>query len=163
MKLCIIGHGRHGKDTCAELFRDEFGMKFEASSKICAELFLFDLLKDKYNYTTVQECWEDRVNHRTEWYNLICDYSKDDKAIVTKLILENNDCYVGIRAPEEFQESKELFDLIIWVDASIRLEQEPKGSMKLTKEMADVILENNGTEEEFLMKVHKFGKLIFKK
>lgn len=157
MKICIIGHARHGKDTCAEIFRDVFDLKFEASSKFCCDKFIFDVLKNKYNYSTSEECWLDRVNHRAEWYDLICDYVKDDKSKLTREILEINDIYVGIRAPEEFEASKKLFDLIIWIDASKRKPFEDKFSMKLTKEMADIIIENNTTISDFYYKIIRLG------
>ncbi|MCK9415465.1 hypothetical protein M0Q97_02255 [Candidatus Dojkabacteria bacterium] len=157
MKICIIGHAQHGKDTCAEILKKVFGMKFEASSIVCARLFIFDKLKNKYGYNTIEECWIDRVNHRAEWFDLICDYGKDDKAIVTKEILKNNDCYVGIRALEEFKASENFFNLIIWVDASKRKPLEPKSSMELTSDMADIIIENNGTLIEFEYKVMRLG------
>lgn len=157
MKICIIGHARHGKDSVAEILNRVFGMKFEASSMICAREFIFDKLKDKYGYTTVEECWVDRVNHRAEWFDMICDYGKDDKSIVTKEILKHNDCYVGIRAIPEFKASVSLFDIVIWVDASKRLPLEPESSMELTPDMADIIIDNNGTLIELEYKVMRLG------
>ncbi len=49
-KLLVIGHGRHGKDTVCEILRDEYGYTFESSSKFCSKLFIYDDLKDKYEY-----------------------------------------------------------------------------------------------------------------
>jgi len=69
-KLLIIGHARHGKDTLAELLRDTFELKFVSSSQAASDIFIFDELKDKYGYTTPEECFEDRVNHRAEWYDM---------------------------------------------------------------------------------------------
>ena len=122
-KLLILGSARHGKDTLAELLRDHFGFKFISSSQAAADIFIFDELKEKYGYSTPEECFEDRVNHRAEWYNMICDYNKTDRAKLAKGILERADCYVGMRDKFEIEESMKqgLFDLIIWVDASKRL------------------------------------------
>ena len=39
-RLLILGHCRHGKDTLAEILRDEFGMTFESSSQSAADIFL---------------------------------------------------------------------------------------------------------------------------
>jgi len=52
IKLCIIGSMRMGKDSMAEILRDEFGMTFESSSQSAADIFLYDLLKEKYGYET---------------------------------------------------------------------------------------------------------------
>ena len=73
MKILILGNGRHGKDTLAELFNKYFGLTFMSSSQASADFFLYNQLKDKYGYTTSEECFEDRVNHREEWYQAICD------------------------------------------------------------------------------------------
>ena len=63
----------------AEMLRDKFGMTFESSSQAAADIFLYDLLKDKYGYNTPEECFEDRMNHRAEWYEAICDYNKEEE------------------------------------------------------------------------------------
>mgnify|MGYP003655332485 CR=1 FL=1 len=163
-KLLIVGSARHGKDTLAELLNEEFGYTFESSSQSAANIFLYDELKDKYGYKTPEECFEDRVNHREEWYLAICDYNKDDKARLAKGILERSDCYVGMRDREEIEEClrQGIFDLVIWVDASDRLPNEDASSFNIDKSCADVIIENNGTFEEFKAKVLRLGKTLLK-
>lgn len=163
-KLLIIGHMRHGKDTLAELLEEQIGLKFLSSSLAASNIFLYDALKEKYGYTTPEECFEDRMNRRPEWYQLICDYNKDDKARLAKGILEITDCYVGMRDRGEIDECMRqgLFDLIVWVDASERLPLESKESFNIDKSCADVIIENNGTFEEFKEKVKRFGKILLK-
>jgi len=163
-KLLIIGNMRHGKDSLAEILRDEFGMTFESSSQAAADIFLYDLLKDKYDYKTPEECFEDRMNHRQEWYEAICEYNKDDKTRLAKGIIERTGCYVGMRDRDEIREciKQGLFDLIVWVDASGRLPEESSASFNIDKSCADVIVENNGTYEEFYEKVIRLGNVIFK-
>lgn len=163
MKILILGNARHGKDSLAELWNEYYGMTYLSSSEAALEIFLFNKLKDKYNYSTPQKCFEDRVNHRQEWYLSICDYNKDDKTRLAKGILEKSNCYVGMRDKEEFIACKErgLFDLIIWVDASKRLGDEPITSFNISKSDADIIIENNGSFEEFKEKSKKIGKVLF--
>jgi hypothetical protein len=48
--------------------------------------------------------FEDRVNHRSEWYDMICEYNLNDKAKLAKGILEITDCYVGMRDRNEISE-----------------------------------------------------------
>lgn len=164
-KLLIIGNARHGKDSLAEILRSKYGMAFESSSQSAADIFLYDLLKDKYGYKTSEECFEDRINHRQEWYEAICEYNKDDKARLAKGIVERTGCYVGMRDREEIREciKQGLFDLIVWVDASDRLPEELTTSFNIDKSCADVIIENNGTYEEFYEKVLRFGNTIYNK
>ena len=104
IRLLIIGHGRMGKDTMAEILRDEFGMTFESSSQAASDIFLYDLMKEKYGYETSEECFEDRHNHRQEWYEAIKEYNKDDKVKLAKGIVERTGCYVGMRDREEIKE-----------------------------------------------------------
>jgi len=53
-----------------------------------------------------------------------------------------------------------LFDLIIWVDASERLQLESPESFNIDKSCADIIVDNNGTFDEFKLKVARVGKII---
>lgn len=163
-QICIVGSSRHGKDSMAEILRDNFGYKFLSSSQACADIFIYDELKNKYGYKTPLECFEDRVNHRSEWYQMICDYNKDDKARLAKDILKTTDCYVGMRDKPEIDECMKqgLFDLIVWVDASNRLPNEGIESFNIDKSCADIIIDNNGTYEEFETRVLRFGKLLIK-
>lgn len=165
MKLLIIGNARHGKDTLAELFEEYFGVSFLSSSQAAADIFLYDLLKDKYGYKTSEECFNDRVNHREEWYLEICNYNKDNRARLANDITKRVDCYVGMRDKAEFDECKKqsIFNLVIWVDASGRLPEEPSTSFNITKSDADIIIENNGSFEEFKEKAKKIGSVLFKK
>jgi len=164
-KFLVVGSARHGKDTFAELLNEYYGLRFESSSQASSDIFIYDTLKDKYNYSTPEECFEDRVNHRQDWYELILDYNKDDRARLAKGILERTDCYVGMREHEEITEcmSQGLFDLIIWVDASGRLPLESADSFNIDMGCADIIIENNGTLEEFKDKVRRIGSLIMNK
>jgi hypothetical protein len=163
-KFLVIGHARHGKDTFAEILEAEFGLKFESSSQSAANIFIYDELKDKYGYTTPEECFEDRVNHRAEWKTMICDYNSPDKAKLAKAILERSDCYVGMRDYEEIAEClrQDLFEIIIWVDASERLPLEDPSSFNIDKSVTHVIVDNNGTLEQFRERVIRMGKLLLK-
>jgi dephospho-CoA kinase len=163
MKILILGNARHGKDTLAELFQEHFGITFMSSSQASADFFLYDKLKDKYGYQSPEDCFNDRVNHREEWYLAICDYNKDNRARLAQDIISRADCYVGMRDKMEFDEcvNQNLFDLIIWVDASKRLSLEPGTSFNINMSDADIIVENNGTYEEFVEKSKRIGKLLF--
>lgn len=154
MKLLIIGHGRHGKDELAEFFVKNHGMKAESSSMAAARIFLYDVLKDKYGYKTFEECYEDRHNHRSEWFDLITEYNKDDKCRLAREIMKDSDIYVGMRSSEEIKACKEakIFDKVLWIDRpGYPLEQED--SFNITINDADASVLNDGSLEDLGKKV----------
>ena len=163
-KLLLIGSARWGKDSMAEILQEHFDLKFKSSSQAAADIFIYDALKEKYGYTTPEDCFEDRVNRRSEWYQLICEYNVEDKARLAKDILKHTDAYVGMRDSREIKEclKQGIFDLVIWVDASDRLPPEDKSSFNIDKSDADIIIENNGTYDEFKDKVIRLGKSLLK-
>lgn len=160
MKILILGDMRSGKDTLGELLNKHFGMTFKSSSEMAMELFIFDEIAEQFGYSTMEQCFEDRVNHRTLWYKMICGYNKNDRARLAKDILEAYDCYVGMRDLEEFEASKHLFDVIIWVDASKRLVTD-ENTNKIPMGAADMIITNNGTFEDFDNKSKALGNMLF--
>lgn len=147
MKLLIIGHGRHGKDTVSAIMSSNYGLSFTSSSAFCSKLFIYDMLKDKYGYNSEQECYNDRHNHRAEWFDLICAYNKDDQARLGREIFKENDIYCGLRNYDEFAALKreKVFNYTIWVDRSLILPLEAESSMNLTPDLADFYLDNNGS------------------
>lgn len=149
-KLLIIGHGRHGKDTVCEMLRDRYGYSFESSSKFCSTLFIYDKLKELYGYKTEEQCYADRHNHRSEWYDAICAYNVPDAARLGREMFDAYDIYCGLRNKKEFHAMKNtgVFDYAIWVDRSDHLPPESKDSMSLEPWMADFTIDNNGTLEE---------------
>lgn len=149
-KLLVIGHGRHGKDTVCEILRDKYGYSFESSSQFCSKLFIYDMLKKKYNYSSEEECYADRHNHREEWYNAICDYNVPDAARLGREIFKAHDIYCGLRNKREYfaMRNTNVFDYAIWVDRSDYLPLESKDSMTLEPWMADFHIDNNGTLED---------------
>ena len=51
--------------------------------------------------------------------------------------------------------------MIIWVDASERLPLESPDSFNIDKSCADVIIDNNGTYDEFRERTIRFGRILF--
>jgi dephospho-CoA kinase len=151
-KLLIIGHGRHGKDTVCEILRDEYGFRFESSSKFCNNLFIYENLKKKYGYANEEECYAERHNHRAEWYDAICAYNVPDAAKLGREIFKEHDIYCGLRNKREFfaMKNTRVFDYAIWVDRSDHLPLESKDSMSLEHWMADFTIDNNGSLDDLV-------------
>ena len=163
-KLLIVGYQRHGKDFTAEYLRDRYGFKFTSSSMYAAQKFIFDKLSGLYGYSTLEECFEDRVNHRAEWFDLICEYNKDNPSRLAESMLNDGyDIYVGMRDKVELLHCKEmgLFDYIIWVDAVERLGfREPLTSCTVDSSMADIVIDNNGSVLELYHSIDNLMKKL---
>ena len=164
LKLLVIGHGRHGKDTVCEILRDNYNYTFESSSQFCSRLFIYDMLKDKYGYDSEEECYADRHNHRVEWYNAICAYNEKDAATLGRAMFDEFDIYCGLRNRREYFAMKNtgVFDYCIWVDRSMHLPPESKDSMSLEQWMADYTIDNNGTLEDLNFNVDQLLKYLEK-
>ena len=156
-KLLVIGHGRHGKDTVCEILQKNYNYSFESSSQFCSNLFIYDMLKDKYGYNSQEECYADRHNHRAEWYDAICDYNKTDGARLGREIFKTHDIYCGLRNKREYFAMKNtgVFDYAIWGDRSDHLPPESKDSMSLEQWMADFTIDNNGTLNELMFNTYQ--------
>lgn len=155
MGYLIIGHKEHGKTTAAELLKRNFDLNFSDSSYQAAKIFIFDKLKDEYGYKTFNECFIDRRNRRSEWYDLICGYNKYDKSRLAKDILKTNDIYVGMRDRGEIQECLKngLFDLIIAIyNPKLELEGEDSFNIDIFRD-SDVVIYNDTTIEDLEYKL----------
>lgn len=162
MNILIIGHARHGKGTVCKFLNKHFDFLYEGSSEAAARLFIYDTFKNKYGYNSIKECYEDRVNHRAEWYNLIKDYNKYDKARLAKDILRDSSIYEGMRSHKEINECKRqnLFSLIIGV-YDPRKPEEDKSSFDIDLwEESDLVIPNAEGLKELEKKVLKLKPML---
>ena len=163
MKILICAKARAGKDSIAEMLQKHFNYSFKSSSIAASEIFLYDALKEKYGYNTPEECFEDRVNHRAEWFELIKEYNKDDPTRLAKEILKDNEIYVGMRSNKEVEAciSEGLFDLIIGVyNPNVEKEDSTSFDIDMWKH-SDFVIPNTGTLADLEKKVVKvFSKII---
>lgn len=160
-KILIIGHGRHGKDTVAELISKNTGLTFKSSSKAAAMLFIYDILKHSEGYDSFEECYLDRHNKRALWHNMICEYNKEDPSKLAKDILKYNDMYVGMRSNKELLECKRnnLFDYIIGIfDPNKPLEKKDSFNIDIWKHSDFIIPTGNISETK--EKVNKICKIL---
>lgn len=164
-KLLIIGHARWGKDSVAQILKDGWGLDFCSSSMAAAEKVVIPKLVDgegKPFYSSVEECFADRVNHRATWKNLITEYNTPDKTRLAREIMAENDIYVGMRCHLELEECIRggVFDHIIWVDASYRKEPEPLSSNTITRDYADYVIDNNGSMSDLILETFKMMRCV---
>ena len=155
MNLLIIGHGRHGKDTVAEGLVERMPtLSFVSSSLFVAQTVVRgDLENIGIDYLTLEDCYEDRVNHREFWRYSIARYCNPPERMAQE-ILADHDIYVGMRTRREFVAARPLFDEVIWVDRSQILPPEP--SCELTEWDATYYFNNNFGAEDL---VHELDDL----
>ena len=162
-KLVVTGFARHGKDTVCELLKNEHGFTFESSSHLAGFKVVYPALKSKYKYSSFEECYKDRVNHRKEWFELIKAYNTPDLAKLGREILHSYDIYCGLRNMGELEAMivEGIVDCIVWVDASARVEAEPSTSITITRSDCDFVVDNNGSLEDLRVEVQRLvEKLI---
>ncbi len=150
MKLMITGYARHGKDTVAEYISQKYNLRYTSSSRFMCSNVVYPKLKEIYKYQSEEECWQDRMQHRKEWYDLISQYSDGDHSRLAREIFETNDIYCGIRNKREFHAAKNtgLFDFSIWVDRSDLAMPEHKESNSIEPWMVDFVIDNNDSLEQ---------------
>jgi hypothetical protein len=151
LKLMILGYARHGKDTVAEILRDVHKLRIVSSSLAAAERVMVPYFKSiGINYASLEECYADRVNHRSEWYDQIKAFNTPDSARLAREIYSQNDVYIGIRNVEEFEAARKegLFQYSIWVDRSKHVPPESTSSNTMLPSMASHVIDNNGTLEQ---------------
>ncbi len=158
-KILVLGYSRHGKDTVSEMLRDKYQTRFVSSSMFCAEHVILaginaettpKLAKLKGDYNNPAECFDDRHNHRSLWYDTIRAFNRPDATALGRAIFEDHDVYCGLRSKAELNALKNagLVDYIIWVDRSDHLPPEGPASCTVEPWMADYVLDNNGTLED---------------
>lgn len=151
MKLLVLGHMRHGKDTTCDLLKKLYGLTFVSSSYFVGEKAVRPYLeKLGIKYDTMDACYFDRVNHRAAWFDAISLYNEQDASRLGRELFSQYDIYCGLRNVREFQALKAVkaFDICLWVDRSQRAPAELTTSFNIGLSAADYIIDNNSDLDE---------------
>lgn len=158
MKILILGENGSGKSTAGNILAAWMGVTYMESSRYCLEHVVYPALSPRYGYHTPEECYEDRDNHRQEWYDIIKDYN-DTGDRVAKEILMNHGICVGLRGKEERLASLHLFDLVIWVEAGDRIDTKTYGPEIDGHDY--ITLDNTGDIHQLLVNLDRiYSKII---
>jgi len=153
MKILILGHGRHGKDTVAEMIADATTLKFCSSSEFVCERVVYPQLSDVF--VSPMACYRWRHYNRQLWYDIICEYNKNDKSRLCKELLNEYDIYVGMRCDKEYQASKHLFDHVIYVDAFDRVDYKDTTMWIAFNAQEMLLLDNNSDVKRLRIRVNQ--------
>jgi hypothetical protein len=155
----IIGPKRSGKDTVGEILRHA-GYNPCSYSLFCTEKVMMPYFASKgVLWISPEACYNARDDFRQEWYDEIRRYHGDELHKVTsEMITEDYDCLIGIRHPEEFTAGRHLIDIVVWVDASTRIQgiEESDPTMNISRDNADYVISNNGDLEDLHTEVLGF-------
>lgn len=151
-RILILGHGRHGKDTVAEIVHEITGLTFVSSSRAMLDI-IYPVLRIVTGLTDKEELFDQRTENRELWKELINLYNAADKSALARRICEITDIYVGMRDDQEYEASKHLFDHVLWVDASARKDPDPTMLIQYDETMTRI--DNNGTIDELWFQVEE--------
>lgn len=112
----------------------------------------------------MEECYADRHSDgmRKRWYDEICEFNQEDPTKLSAAIFDEHQIYVGLRNSRELIPAQNKWDdlVTIWIEASERVEPEASDSCTVTKDMADLIITNNGTIEQYDRKLSRLAMLL---
>lgn len=159
-KLFIVGHGRHGKDTAAEILRDNYGFTFESSSQFACERVVIPYLRAHYGleWSSPVYAFEQRGQYREQWAEAIRNFNEPLDRL-SREIFRCFDIYVGIRDRDEFLASRKHSDLSIWIDARERVDfVDPTCTIEASD--CDITIDNNGTPDELEQRLVRLFNVI---
>ena len=144
MRIAIGGFGEDGKGTAATTLSRLAGLRYRESTSQAAARLVYDQLRLKYGYQTVEECWDDRRNHRAEWAQIIWDHNRPDGITLYAEMCEDNDIIEGIRNADELQACREagIIQVAVWIDYSHRRSPESPASARIGADDCDVVIDS---------------------
>lgn len=142
MKLLILGHARHGKDTVLELLRADHGFQYRPATSIICEQIVYPVLAPLYPGGPVQ-CEADKDGHRQTWFDLVrAHLATHGQDWLVRETLKHGDLFAGTRSRSEYEATRHLFDFILWVERK-GYPEEPSTSMELERRDAHFTIYND--------------------
>ncbi len=146
--LAVCGHGRVGKDTACEWFRDNTPLTFVGGCSWAAREYMARRLSEEREHVvSPEEAYLDRHKDRDKWYRYLNEYRAHDAAALVRDVLKTGDIICGIRDGDELKAARQagLFDLAIWIHREVPLDP----TLRYTVDDCDIIVNNCGTIPEF--------------
>lgn len=161
LKIGICGLGRAGKDTAAEYLASITPLVYTAGTSYWARHIVFRSLPwwKRLWYWNADRCWRiHRHKDRGYWAKKIGEYNQEDPVQLYRDCLTEQNFLTGVRWKHEFKalQRAKLCDLWIWI--------ERPGCVDPTCEIqpwdCDIIVQNNGTLEEFKARLNDLKELL---
>lgn len=167
LKLAIVGHGRSGKDTAAEWFRDHTPLAYTMSTSrillplVVSRLYFIDIDScTEENYPDLFEKeWDRRHDFREFWFDTGIWARRFDPAFLARAaVARGQDIVVGIRDGAEIRttRSEGLVDLVLWIDRDVP----PDPTLTYGVEEADVVIPNRWGLDAFHGRLRRLARSL---
>lgn len=151
-KILLIGHGEAGKDYAATFLSALTGLRNAGATSwyLCGHMAL-------RTGKTQQEIYDTRRENRPALLALGRELRELDPGILLRQAFANGEIANGARDDDEIIAGRQtwLVDFVIWIE-NYRAKVDPQTS--ISSKLADAIIENNGTKEEFQERLTRLAK-----
>lgn len=154
MRLLLVGHGEHGKDSAGEYLSQITTLRYAGSTSN----FLAKYVAAETGQT-VERAFATRREHRQQWYDIGRRLRESDPGILIRESLAVADIAAGCRDLEEIIACREqrMVDLIVWI-ANRNKPDDP--TVKFGSEVADIVVENHWGLSEFQGRLRRLAKSL---
>lgn len=139
MKILVIGYSESGKSTAAELL----AKLLHTTSCNLSDYIIEDYAKE--NNLDTQTIKNSKAALRKQLYEFGRSKQAIDSRYPATAAIKHHDIITGTRNPDELLATRNLFDVVIWID---RATVTKNSTDKLLPEHADVRVDNNGSLKE---------------
>ena len=148
-KILLVGYGRAGKDEGLGYLSAITGMKNAG----CTSVYLTKYVAKELGITE-SVAYATRHANRDIWFELGQKLRENDPGILLREAMEHGTLTGGVRDFAEIAAAREfnLVDLIVWVE-NVRVPIDT--TVKFGPEHCDVIVQNNGTMDEYQDKLRR--------
>lgn len=151
----FVGEGRAGKDTACEYLEQITTLRNAGTTSkyLCKHVAKELGLSPEEAYARRHESDEMRM----VWYNKGNELREKGPTTLAREALQHGEITGGIRALDEILacRAERVVDLIVWIENK-RVPKDP--TVKFTSAEADIIIENNGSLEDFYEKLGRLAK-----
>lgn len=153
--IMFVGEGRAGKDTACDFLAQITTLRNAGTtSKYLCKYVAEELgLSVEDAYARRHESDEMRM----VWYNKGNEVREKGPTTLAREALKHGEITGGVRALDEILaiRAERVVDLIVWIENK-RVKKDP--TVKFTSAECDIVIENNGTLEEFRERLRRFAE-----
>ena len=143
-RVLVLGNSGSGKTTAAEIIAE---MLDSPPPRNCSDFIIEDYAcsiasTPMKKLNLAKKILANKNEYRQELFKYGLARQKTDPAYPVSEAVRHTDVVTGVRTLENLNASKNLFDLILWIN---RIATSAGSTDKLKPEHADVVIDNNGS------------------